>query len=219
MEGTKSETKVILPEPTLRRLPWYLAYVNLLHLQKVEYVSSTQIAKDINVDASQIAKDLSFLNIKGKTRIGYEVETLVNELSDFLGFRVVHKAFMIGVGSLGSALIQDQGLSQYGLNIVAGFDINPEIIGKTICGVPIFGMDELDQKQKEYDTEIGILAVPVEHAQDATDTMIACGLQAIWNFTPFRIKASSDIVIQNTSIYAHLAVMYKSLDEKKHLRK
>ncbi len=219
MEGTKSETKVILPEPTLRRLPWYLAYVNLLHLQKVEYVSSTQIAKDINVDASQIAKDLSFLNIKGKTRIGYEVETLVNELSDFLGFRVVHKAFMIGVGSLGSALIQDQGLSQYGLNIVAGFDINPEIIGKTICGVPIFGMDELDQKQKEYDTEIGILAVPVEHAQDATDTMIACGLQAIWNFTPFRIKASSDIVIQNTSIYAHLAVMYNRLDENKRLRK
>ena len=218
-EGTKSETKVILPEPTLRRLPWYLAYVNLLHLQKVEYVSSTQIAKDINVDASQIAKDLSFLNIKGKTRIGYEVETLVNELSDFLGFRVVHKAFMIGVGSLGSALIQDQGLSQYGLNIVAGFDINPEIIGKTICGVPIFGMDELDQKQKEYDTEIGILAVPVEHAQDATDTMIACGLQAIWNFTPFRIKASSDIVIQNTSIYAHLAVMYNRLDENKRLRK
>ena len=219
MEGTKSETKVILPEPTLRRLPWYLAYVNLLHLQKVEYVSSTQIAKDINVDASQIVKDLSFLNIKGKTRIGYDVETLVNELSDFLGFRVVHKAFMIGVGSLGSALIQDQGLSQYGLNIVAGFDINPEIIGKTICGVPIFGMDELDQKQKEYDTEIGILAVPVEHAQDATDTMIACGLQAIWNFTPFRIKASSDIVIQNTSIYAHLAVMYNRLDENKRLRK
>ncbi len=219
MEGTKSETKVILPEPTLRRLPWYLAYVNLLHLQKVEYVSSTQIAKDINVDASQIAKDLSFLNIKGKTRIGYEVETLVNELSDFLGFRVVHKAFMIGVGSLGSALIQDQGLSQYGLNIVAGFDINPKVVGKTICGVPIFGMDELDQKQKEYDTEIGILAVPVEHAQDATDTMIACGLQAIWNFTPFRIKASSDIVIQNTSIYAHLAVMYNRLDENKRLRK
>ena len=114
--------KVILPEPTLRRLPWYLAYVRLLRANNIEYVSSTQIAKEINVDASQIAKDLSFLNIRGKTRIGYEVETLVGELSDFLGFGIEHKAFMIGVGSLGSALIQDQGLSQYGLNIVAGFD-------------------------------------------------------------------------------------------------
>ena len=53
--------RVLLPEPTLRRLPWYLAYVNMLHGQNIEYVSSTQIAKEINVDASQIAKDLSFL--------------------------------------------------------------------------------------------------------------------------------------------------------------
>ena len=104
--------KTILPEPTLRRLPWYLAYVSLLHSQKVEFVSSTQIAKEIKVDASQIAKDLSFLNIKGKTRIGYEVDTLVNELADFLGFRESHKAFMVGVGSLGGALIHDSGLKK-----------------------------------------------------------------------------------------------------------
>lgn len=39
----------ILPEPTLRRLPWYLAYVSLLKEGGVEYVSSTQIAKEINV--------------------------------------------------------------------------------------------------------------------------------------------------------------------------
>ena len=47
--------------------------------------------------------------------------------------------------------------------------------------------------------------------------MIACGLQAIWNFTPSRIKASNEIVIQNTSIYAHLAVMYNRLEEKKRM--
>lgn len=209
--------KVILPEPTISRLPWYLAYLNLQRNRHVEYVSSTQIAKEINVDASQIAKDLSFLNIKGKTRIGYEVDTLVNELEDFLGFKQVHNAFMIGVGSLGSALMQDSGLSHFGLNIVAGFDVNPDLIGTDICGVPIFSMDELDERQNEFGTEIGILAVPAEHAQDATDTMIACGIQAIWNFTPSRIKASNDIVIQNTSIYAHLAVMYNRLEEKKRL--
>ena len=102
------ETKSIqLPEPTLRRLPWYLAYVNMLRSQHIEYVSSTQISKKLNVDASQISKDLSFLNIKGKTRIGYQVEHLANELSVFLDFYKSHSAFMIGVGSLGSALIQN----------------------------------------------------------------------------------------------------------------
>lgn len=217
MIENKNVAKIILPEPTISRLPWYLSYLNLQRSRHVEYVSSTQIAKEINVDASQIAKDLSFLNIKGKTRIGYEVETLVNELEDFLGFKQEHNAFMIGVGSLGSALIQDSGLMQFGLNIVAGFDVNPSLIGTNISGVPIFSMDELDERREEFSTEIGILAVPAEHAQDATDTMIACGIQAIWNFTPSRIKASNDIVIQNTSIYAHLAVMYNRLEEKKRM--
>ena len=214
LEG-KNISNIALPEPTLRRLPWYLAYINLLDAKNIEYVSSTQISKDINVDASQIAKDLSFLNIKGKTRIGYEVKSLAKELEDFLGFKRVHNTFMMGVGSLGAALIQDSGLSQYGLRIVAGFDVNPLRIGTSICGVPIFHVSELKMRQQELNAEIGVLAVPVENAQEATDVMINGGIKAIWNFTPFRIKAPENIVIQNTSIYAHLAVMYNRMNTLK----
>lgn len=206
---------ILLPEPTLRRLPWYLAYVNMLQSQGIDYVSSTQISKDINVDSSKIAKDLSFLNIKGKTRIGYQVDNLAAELSNFLGFRQEHSAIMIGVGSLGAALIQDSGLIQYGLRIVAGFDINEEIIGKEICGVPVFNMSDLKEQQRIYKANIGILAVPVEHAQESADLLSECGVKAIWNFTPFRIKVDEDMVIQNTSIYAHLAVMYNRINAKK----
>lgn len=206
---------ILLPEPTLRRLPWYLAYVNMLQSQGIDYVSSTQISKDINVDSSKIAKDLSFLNIKGKTRIGYQVDNLAAELSNFLGFRQEHSAIMIGVGSLGAALIQDSGLMQYGLRIVAGFDINEEIIGKEICGVPVFNISELKEQQRIYKANIGILAVPVEHAQESADLLSECGVKAIWNFTPFRIKVDEDMVIQNTSIYAHLAVMYNRINAKK----
>ena len=214
LEG-KNISNIALPEPTLRRLPWYLAYINLLNAKNIEYVSSTQISKDINVDASQIAKDLSFLNIKGKTRIGYEVKSLAKELEDFLGFKRVHNTFMMGVGSLGAALIQDSGLSQYGLRIVAGFDVNPLRIGTSICGVPIFHVSELKMRQQELNAEICVLAVPVENAQEATDVMINGGIKAIWNFTPFRIKAPENIVIQNTSIYAHLAVMYNRMNTLK----
>ena len=208
-----NEEKIIqLPEPTLRRLPWYLAYVNMLRTQNVEYVSSTQISRQINVDASQIAKDLSFLNIKGKTRIGYQVENLAVTLSNFLSFHNDHTAFIIGTGSLGSALIQDSGLMQYGLHIVAGFDVNPDIVGKNICGVPIYHISELAERQRQYNAAIGILTVPVEHAQESADLLSAGGLRAIWNFTPYRIKASEHVVIQNTSIYAHLAVMYNRIN-------
>lgn len=206
------ERKMLLPEPTLSRLPWYLAYVNMLRAQKIEYVSSTQISRKINVDASQIAKDLSFLNIKGKTRIGYQVEHLAVELSNFLGFHEEHTAFMIGAGSLGSALIQDSGLMQYGLRIVAGFDVDEKIVGTEINGIPIYHISELKERELQYGAGIGVLAVPVEYAQESAELLVESGLRAIWNFTPFRIKVADDVVIQNTSIYAHLAVMYNRIN-------
>lgn len=215
MSDNKNISRELLPEPTLRRLPWYLAYVTMLKSNLIEYVSSTQIAKELNVDASQIAKDLSYLNIKGKTRIGYKVSTLEKELRDFLGFKKIHNAIIMGVGSLGAALIQDSGLSRYGLNITAGFDINPNIVGQKINGVMIFNSDELETRRKQFKAEIGIITVPVDKAQDVADMMIASGIKALWNFTPVRIRVAEGIVVQNTSIYSHLAVMYNRLDVQK----
>lgn len=72
-----------VPEPTLRRLPWYLSNIKLLKQKGYRYVSSTQISKEINIDASQIAKDLSYVNISGRTRVGYEIDTLIAVLEDF----------------------------------------------------------------------------------------------------------------------------------------
>ena len=202
----------IIPEPALRRLPWYLAYVSMLKEQRVEFVSSTQISRELKVDASQIAKDLSFLNIKGKTRIGYEVATLEKELEDFLGFRRGHNALIVGVGSLGAALIQDTGLSRYGLNIVAGFDVNPDVIGRTLCGIPVFDVKELALRRKQFSADIGIVTVPVEKAQEVADALVDAGVKALWNYTPYRIRVADTIVVQNPSIYAHLAVMYNRLN-------
>ena len=170
----KDSTKV--PEPTLRRLPWYLSNVKLLRKRGERFVSSTQISKEINIDASQIAKDLSYVNISGRTRVGYEIDTLIAVLEDFLGFTNIHKAFLFGVGSLGGALLRDSGLNHFGLEIVAAFDVNPDLVGKI------------------------------------TDTMVAGGIKAVWNFTPFRIRVPEDIVVQNTSLYAHLAVMFNRLN-------
>jgi len=200
-----------IPEPALRRLPWYLAYAKLSKANGELYISSTQIAKDIAVDASQVAKDLSYVNISGKTRVGYEVRLLVEVLEYFLGFTQTHKAFLFGVGSLGGALIQDNGLSQFGLKVVAGFDVKYELSGTRINHIPIHHIDRFFELQKQTKTKIGILTVPVNNAQAVTDLMIEGGIKAVWNFTPFRIKVPENIIVQNTSIYAHLAVMFNRL--------
>ncbi len=202
-----------VPEPTLRRLPWYLAFLKLLKARGEEFVSSTQIAKEINVDASQVAKDLSFVNVSGKTRVGYEIDALIEELDDFLGFASSHKAVIFGVGSLGAALLQDTGLKQYGLEVVAGFDVRRELSGKSINGIPVYHIDDFPAIRKKLGATIGIVTVPVDKAQEVTDYMIKGGIRALWNFTPFRIRVPENIVVQNTSLYAHLAVMFNRIQE------
>ena len=201
-----------VPEPTLRRLPWYLSNIKLMKEKGEQYVSSTQISKEINIDASQIAKDLSYVNISGRTRVGYNIDALIEVLESFLGFTNMHKAFLFGVGSLGAALLRDSGLHHFGLEIVAAFDVNPELVGKDLNGIPIFHSDDFETKMKEYDVNIGVLTVPINIAQEITNKMVDGGIKAVWNFTPFRIRVPEDIVVQNTSLYAHLAVMFNRLN-------
>ena len=184
----------------------------MLRKRGERFVSSTQISKEINIDASQIAKDLSYVNISGRTRVGYEIDTLIAVLEDFLGFTNIHKAFLFGVGSLGGALLRDSGLNHFGLEIVAAFDVNPDLVGTALNGIPIYHSDDFEEKMQAYDVNVGVLTVPIEIAQKITDTMVAGGIKAVWNFTPFRIRVPEDIVVQNTSLYAHLAVMFNRLN-------
>lgn len=220
MYNVKSETNTmplgnrkknnLVPEPALRRMPCYLAYLKLAQRDGLKHISSTLIAGDMGVDPTQVTKDLSYTSIVGKTRVGYEVDVLIDVLEEFLGFTVVDEAYLFGVGSLGKALLHDHGLKQFGLKIVAAFDVDPEVVGKTIEGVEIYHFDELSRMQ-EQNVKIGVLTVPVDKAQDVSMRLTETGIKAIWNFTPVNIKVKEDVVVQNTSLYAHLAVMFNRL--------
>ena len=203
--GDKMRT---IPEPTLRRLPWYLSFVQLLKTEGHEYVSSTRIAQGVGVDAALVAKDLSYVQLQGRTRVGYETAALIEYLEEFLGFTKQHRAFLIGVGSLGSGLLADKGLRQFGLEVLAGFDVAEEIIGTEVAGVPVYHIDELASRIQAEEVQIAILTVPVLQAQLMTDRLVRAGIRALWNFTPFRIQTPPNVVVQNTSMYAHLALMF-----------
>jgi redox-sensing transcriptional repressor len=212
MPEIKSIDELKIPEPTLRRLPWYLAYAKLMMEKGETYLSSTQIANNIAVDVSIVAKDLSYVQISGRTRVGYATAELINVLERFLGFTESHKAFMFGVGNLGGALMHDNGLEQFGLKIVAGFDVKYELAGTSINRIPIHHIEKFPELQRQTGVIIGILTVPVDKAQEVSELMIQGGIRAIWNFTPFRIRVPENVVVQNTSIYAHLAVMFNRLN-------
>ena len=76
-------------------------------------------------------------------------------------------------------------------------------------------MKELALRRKQFSADIGIVTVPVENAQEVADSLVEAGVKALWNYTPYRIRVALDIVVQITSIYAHLAVMYNRLNLNK----
>jgi redox-sensing transcriptional repressor len=204
--------RVPVPEPTLRRLPGYLSYFKALRINGVEHVSSSQIASTFKMDATLVTKDLAYTGVKGRTKVGYNVDLLINTIISFLDFNAQEKAFLFGVGNLGKALINYDGLKQYGLKIIAGFDIHPDVIHSTIKDVKIYHLDEFRDLSQKIPVRIGIITTPDNKAQEIADIMVAWGIKAIWNFTPQSIKVPENIVVENTSIYSDLAVILNKLN-------
>lgn len=77
--------------------------------------------------------------------------------------------------------------------------------------IGIHHIDQFRAMAAERNIVIGIITVPAENAQNVADLMVAWGIKAIWNFTPARIKVPAHIVVQNTTIYMNLAILFNKL--------
>lgn len=201
-----------VPEPTLRRLPGYLSFFKALKINNIENVSSSQIASTFKMDSTLVTKDLSYTGVKGRTKIGYNVDLLIETIVTFLDFNTREDAFLFGVGNLGRALIYYEGLKQYGLRIVAAFDVDPSVVNQSLKGVKIYPVDEFRDLSRKIPARIGIITTPDSKAQETADLMVAWGIKAIWNFSPQSIKVPENIIVGNTSIYSDLAVILNKLN-------
>jgi redox-sensing transcriptional repressor len=82
-----------------------------------------------------------------------------------------------------------------GVERVAMFDVNPEIVGTKICGLPVYHISALYDICKKEKVAIGVLTVPKEAAYDVSKTMIEAGVRGIWNFANMELKIEDPRVI------------------------
>lgn len=196
---------------TLNRLPHYLNY--LKSLDGNSNISSTEIAKRLGLNDVQVRKDLSAVSSGGKPKVGYNVASLISDLKEFLGYNSVNHAVLIGAGNLGRALMSYRGFSEYGLNIVAGFDTVKVLIGCRVDGKPILSLSELSDFCRENNVRIGVITTPADNAQSACDMLISAGIKAIWNFAPAHITVPEGVLVQNENMASSLALLSKHLNE------
>lgn len=196
--------------PSIRRLPSYLHIIRSAQARSEEYISGTVIANELNLEPIQVRKDLAITGIVGKPKKGYPVTELIASIEHYLGWDTNHRAIIVGAGNLGSALSGYQEFRNHGLNILAAFDTDPAKIGKTIHGVPIYSLDDLENESAALKPEIAIITVPSPFAQSTCDTIVASGIRAIWNFTNVKLKVPETVAVWREDLssgYAMLSVM------------
>ena len=199
----------IASEPTLKRLPEYLHYLQKEQINGVEHISAPKIAKTLEYDSTQIVKDLSVTGIKGKPRVGYNIEKLIKGIEIYLGFDKSNEAFLVGAGKLGQALLSYHELQGFGIRVIAAFDIDTNKVDTKYGNTTILHTDKLGELAKRLHVSIGILTVPREVAQQTAEAMVTSGITAIWNLTPCKLKLPNNVIVQNTSMYSNVAVLLK----------
>ncbi|UFS72808.1 redox-sensing transcriptional repressor Rex [Geomonas sp. RF6] len=193
--------------PTIRRLPTYLHLVRELMQEGSEFVSSSHLGGIMGVDAILVRKDLEITGISGTPRLGYRTGELKRAIEDFLGWSDSWDAFLVGVGNLGSALLGYQGLDNYGINVVAAFDSNPDKVGRSVRGIPIYGLERLPGLVADRKVRLAILTIPPQHAQEVTDLLVRNGITGIWNFTTAHLEVPPGIITHKEDIFSGLAVL------------
>lgn len=195
-----------ISKAVLKRLPGYLSYLRSIPEGGSPYISATSLANALGMGEVQVRKDLAMVSDGGRPKIGYLRESLIEDISQFLGYDNTTGAILVGAGKLGQALLGYSGFSTYGLNILAAFDAKP-VSEKSEEGRPIYSMDKMDSFCRTNKVLMGIITVPAEHAQQVCDQMIRCGIKAIWNFAPTHLDVPSNILVQNENMATSLAVL------------
>lgn len=187
----------------LQRLPLYLDHLRSMP-EHSENISATAMAKALGLGDVQVRKDLAKVSHAGRRRIGRSREQLIRDIENFLDFSAETGTILVGAGKLGQALLDYSGFEESGLNVMAGFDIEPPS-GRTQSGKPIYPMSRLESFCKHYNVRIGIIAVPAENAQAVCDCLIACGISAIWNFAPTHLRVPEYVLVQSEDLSLSLS--------------
>lgn len=209
-KGGRDMDKNTVSRATLSRLPRYLDALTGLCDKESVYVSATALAKMLSLGEVQVRKDLAAVSGKGKPKLGYDRQQLIERLRDCLGYNSLTSAVLVGAGKLGRALADYDGFEKFGVKITAAFDSNEQILNLG-AKTKILPIGEFESFCKSRDIKIGIITVGEGSAQTVCDKMVDSGITAIWNFAPCKLDVPDGIILRNENLALSLAHLNKQL--------
>lgn len=190
-----------ISKAVIRRLPRYYRYLGDLLNNNVERISSNELSAKMKLTASQIRQDLNNFGGFGQQGYGYNVKYLHDEIGKILGLDHKHNMIIIGAGNLASAIVRYDKFEKLGFPTIALFDNNINIVGKTINGIKVHSMDDLDIFVNENKVDIAALTLPKEHAIEVATRLVDLGIKSIWNFSHIDLELNDpDVVVENVHL-------------------
>ena len=189
-----------ISQAVITRLPRYYRYLGELKDKGIERISSQELAELMNATASQIRQDFNNFGGFGQQGYGYNVDFLYNEIGNILGLDIQHHMILIGSGNLGHCLANYVNFERRGFIFEGCFDKNPELIGKTIRGIRIMPMDDLEAFVYDNNIDMAVITIPKTGAVEVADRLVKCGIKAIWNFAHVDLQVPSDVIVENVHL-------------------
>ena len=203
-----------ISKAVIKRLPRYYRYLTDLLDEGVERISSNDLSQKMRVTASQIRQDLNQFGGFGQQGYGYNVSYLRGEIGKILGLDKAHPMIILGSGNLGQALANYSNFESRGFRLVGMFDVDPDLDGTLVRGIPIRMISTLPEFLKNNKVEIGILTLPREEAPAVAEILIENGIKAICNFAHVDLDTPDDVVVENVHLSESLMTLSYNLSER-----
>jgi redox-sensing transcriptional repressor len=195
------------------RLSRYLQVLSQAKKMGKERISSQEMSDYTNINATQIRRDLSAFGKFGKRGVGYSVDGLLAEIRKILRTQGQHNIALVGAGRLGQAIASSPIFAEHGINIAAVFDKDPELVGRDIGSATVLDASRLGDVVREKSIVVGVIAVPADAAQDATDELVNADVKIIFNYSEALLDVPADVQVHTSNpavellhaLYFHLA--------------
>jgi redox-sensing transcriptional repressor len=181
------------------RLSRYLQVLTQARKMGRETISSQELSDYTHINPTQIRRDLSGFGKFGKRGVGYNVESLVAEVRKILRTAGQHNIALFGAGNLGQAIASSDIFADHGFEVVAMFDIDPEVVGTQVGSLQVRDFGELEAVVAEQEIVVGVLAVPAAAAQAVADHLVEAGVKIIFNYSEQLLQVPPEVTVHTSS--------------------
>ncbi len=205
-----------IPEKTIERLSEYRRTLLSCHEKGITHIFSHVLAAIHGITAVQVRRDLMLIGFSSDTKKGYDVKVLIDFISSILDSEEPVNVAVIGMGHLGQAVSKYFNGNGLKLRIRAAFDIDPDIVGHELDGVPCYHMDHFEEIVEEHDIHIVVLSSPSKAAPGLVIPIINAGIKGVLNFTSRPLNFPPGIVVENydiTTLFEKVSYLVKQNEE------